>query len=363
MTALHGKSDAFVVHQEVPFNGGIPAGMLGIDTITPVPDFYVRGHAPVPTMDADSAVLHVGGMVDAPMQFTLEALKRDFAEHTMEITLQCAGNRRRELHDIKSMQANALLWGAEAISNATWTGVALGDVLRAVGVKDTAKHIEMLGNDLGASPDGSGFGSSIPIEKALQEGTLLAWAMNGEPLTPIHGAPLRAIVPGFVAARSVKWLTHITAQAEPSTNHFQSHDYKTFPTDITEDNVDWTGGTMLNHHATHAALLSPSEGETIAAGPRTLRGYALAAGDAIITRVEYSLDGGQNWHEATFNSTPRRWVWALWSAQVDIPAGEHTFVVRAFDSEGYVQPVRPADIWNFRGYQNNAWHWVSFKAE
>lgn len=246
MSAPFGKSDRFIVHQQSPFNGGVHPSALGHDALTPVPDFYVRGHGPVPTLDAETLVLHVGGMVSQPLTLSLDDLRRQFPERTLEITLQCAGNRRTELDTVRPMQKNALLWTTEAISNATWTGVELGDVLNAAGVQSDASHVELLGSDLGAAPDGGAFGGSVPIEKGLQPGTLLAWAMNGAPLTSIHGAPLRAIIPGYIAARSVKWLTRITAQDHPSKNHFQAHDYKTFPGNVTEHNVDWTKGTMLN---------------------------------------------------------------------------------------------------------------------
>lgn len=363
MKERYGKSDAFAVHQAMPFNGGVAPEMLGLDVLTPTPDFYVRGHGPVPTPDAEPYTLHIGGLVERPLSLTLADLKRDYPARTLEVTLQCAGNRRVELHRVQPMQENALLWNTEAISNAIWTGVELGDVLRAAGVSEGAGHVALLGGDSGAAPDGSAFGGSVPLDKALMPGTLLAWEMNGEPLPPIHGAPLRAIVPGFIAARSVKWLTQITVQEHPSQNHFQAHDYKTFPRDITEHNVDWSGGAMLNEHATHAAILTPAEGGTVGAGRTTVRGYALAAGNAVIRQVELSLDGGATWQAATFDFAPRLWVWALWTCEVELPPGELTLIVRAHDSDGYTQPEHPADIWNFRGYQNNAWHRVAVTVE
>lgn len=362
MPRKYGKSDAFVVHQESPFNGGVPAKDIPREDLTPTEDFYVRGHGPVPSLDAHSHVLHVRGMIERELTLSLNDLKRDFPVRRLEVTLQCAGNRRKELHAIRPMQKNALLWEAEAISNATWTGVEMGDVLRAAGIQEGASHVAMLGHDLGAAPDGGGFGGSVPIEKALMPGTLLAWEMNGEPLPPIHGAPLRAIVPGYIAARSVKWLTQITIQEHPSRNHFQAHDYKTFPQETTEYNVNWTMGTMLNEHATHAAILSPADGETVDTGNTTVYGYALAAGNAVITRVELSTDGGETWRDALFDTRPRLWVWARWSCEISLPAGKHTLIVRAHDSDGYIQPQHPAEIWNFRGYQNNAWHHVKISA-
>ena len=362
MSRRYGKSEIFAVHQESPFNGSVLARDISHDEITLTEDFYVRGHGPVPSLDRDSHRLHVRGMVERELTLTLDELKRDFPIRTLEVTLQCAGNRRKELHDIRPMQKNALLWEAEAISNAIWTGVEMGDVLRAAGVQEGAAHIAMLGHDLGAAPDGGGFGGSVPISKALMPGTLLAWEMNGEPLPQIHGAPLRTVVPGYIAARSVKWLTEINVQDHPSHNHFQAHDYKIFPPNVTEHNVNWTDGTMLNEHATHAAILSPGAGQKTGKGKTTVHGYALAAGNAVITRVELSMDGGETWQDAVFDSAPRQWVWARWSCQIGLAAGEHTLIVRAHDSDGYVQPQHPAEIWNFRGYQNNAWHHVKVEA-
>lgn len=363
MAGKYGKSHRFVVHQESPFNGGVSSNDISRDVITPTEDFYVRGHGPVPSLNAATHELHIRGMVDQELNLALADLKHEFPVHTLEVTLQCAGNRRKELHNLRPMQKNALLWEAEAISNATWTGVDMRDVLRAAGIQDEAAHVSMLGHDLGAAPDGGGFGGSIPIEKALMPGTLIAWEMNGEALVPIHGAPLRTIVPGYIAARSVKWLTQLIVQDHPSRNHFQAHDYKTFPLDITEHNVNWTAGTMLNEHATHAAILSPTEDSTLGTGVTTVYGYALAAGNAIITRVELSIDGGETWQDAVFDTAPRLWIWARWSCEVLLPEGDHILITRAYDSDGYVQPRHPSEIWNFRGYQNNAWHHVRIFAD
>ena len=147
MNVRFGKSDRFIVHQQSPFNGGVHPGALGQDALTPVSDFYVRGHGPVPTLDAETFVLHVGGMVNRPLTLSLDDLRQQFAERTLEITLQCAGNRRTELDTVRPMQKNALLWTTEAISNATWTGVELGDILKIAGVQSDASHVELLGSD------------------------------------------------------------------------------------------------------------------------------------------------------------------------------------------------------------------------
>lgn len=359
---MYGKANAFTIHQTDPFNGGPDPRELGRAAITPTNLFYVRGHAPVPHIAPEDCTVVVDGRVSHPLTLRLSDLQRGFPVKTVEVTLQCAGNRRTELHNVKPMQPNALLWTTEAISNATWTGVSLADVLMRVGVQNEAAHVAFLGADRGATPNGDGFGGSIPLSKAQSKEVLLAWAMNGEPLPLIHGGPLRVVVPGYYAARSVKWLTHIIVQDAPSDNHFQSHDYKVFPPEVTEDNVDWASGEMLNEQRTHAVILSPTDGDTVGAGTVALEGYAIAGGDSIITDVEVSLDGGESWRTARLTTEPRKWIWTLWRAEVELAAGAHTIVVRASDNAGSAQPLAVEDIWNFRGYQNFAWHRVAITA-
>ncbi|MBK9124966.1 MAG: molybdopterin-dependent oxidoreductase [Chloroflexi bacterium] len=359
---MHGKANAFIIHQTDPFNGGPDPRVLAREAITPADLFYVRGHAPVPQIPPEDCTVVVDGLVSHPLTLRLSDLQRGFPVKTSEVTLQCAGNRRTELHNVKPMQPNALLWMTEAISNATWTGVSLSDILMRVGVQDEASHVAFLGADRGASPNGDGFGGSIPLSKAQGKDVLLAWAMNGEPLQPIHGGPLRVVVPGYYAARSVKWLNRITVQDGPSDNHFQSHDYKVFPPDVTEDNVEWEAGEMLGEQRTHAALLSPVDGDAVDVGKVTLEGYAMAGGDSMINGVEISLDGGESWRAADLTTEPRQWIWTLWRAEVELPAGEHTIIVRANDNAGSTQPPAVEDLWNFRGYQNFAWHRVAISA-
>lgn len=359
---MYGKANSFTVHEMEPFNGGPDPHELAREALTPTDLFYVRGHAPIPHVAPGDFTVVVDGMVSHPLTLRLADVQRSFPVKTAEITLQCAGNRRTELDRVGSMQPNALLWRTEAISNATWTGVSLADILLRVGVQDGASHVAFLGADRGACPNGDGFGGSIALDKAQRKDVLLAWAMNGEPLQQVHGGPLRLVVPGHYAARSVKWLTHIYVQDRPSDNHFQTHDYKVFPADITEDNVDWDAGEALGEQRTHAVLLRPSDGDPVNAGRLTLEGYAMAGGDALISAVEWSMDDGKSWHAAELTTEPRPWIWTLWRAVAEVPAGEHTIVVRASDTAGSIQPPTVAEIWNFRGYQNTAWHRVAITA-
>jgi sulfite oxidase len=174
--------------------------------------------------------------------------------------------------------------------------------------------------------------------------------MNGEPLTPEHGAPLRAVVPGYIGARSVKWLTHVNALARPSENHFQAVAYRLIPAD------DPGGeGVALGAVAVNADIVVPAPGERVGAGPLEVRGYAFAGDDRLIVRVDVSTDGGRHWREAELLGYDARWAWRQWRTVVDVRPGELEIVARAWDSAAGTQPEDPASLWNPKGYVNNSW--------
>lgn len=355
----HGKAPQFVEHQSEPFNGGVPASLLRETFITPYPHFYVRSHAPhIPEINPATYRLAITGQVRVPLALALDTLKRDFAPVTVTATLQCAGNRRSELHAVRPMPGESVMWRDEAISTAEWTGVRLADVLSYA--QADGLHVAFTSLDA-CEKDGRtfGYGGSIPIDKALSPDVLLAYAMNGEALQPVHGFPLRVVVPGYIAARSVKWLGTIHVQDLPSDNFFQSRDYKLFPPDVTgQMPVDWSQGEMLGGLRTDALITAPGDGATLNAGPVTVTGYAMPGEGALITGVEISTDDGASWTAARLMTEPAAHVWAFWEAQITLPAGTHRLTVRAHDSLGSVQPATAADAWNFRGYMNNARHRV-----
>jgi sulfite oxidase len=174
--------------------------------------------------------------------------------------------------------------------------------------------------------------------------------MNGQPLAADHGAPLRVIVPGYIGARSVKWLTHIRVEREPTDNHFQSA-YSIHG--ATSGNGEVLGPLRLN------SAFALADGARLAPGPHTLRGWSMAGGDATIIRVEVSTDGGSTWTGARFTTPETRYVWRLWEADVTLGGFSHELVCRAFDSSGASQPADPHDVWNAKGYMNNCWHRVA----
>jgi sulfite oxidase len=320
----------------------------------------VRNHGDTPAVDAEGFRLRVDGLVRSPLELSLGTLRERFTPVTLTATLQCAGNRRTELIALEPIPGE-LPWGAEAIGNATWTGARLSDVLRSAGIADDAAHVAFLGLDtIEKQGRRFGFGGSIPIEKAVRSEVLLAWEMNGQPLTAVHGAPLRLVVPGYVGARSVKWLAHITAQAEPSDNYYQAHAYKLFPPHVRASSVDWSQGIMLGESTLGAVITKPENGATVA-GDAEVEGWAIAGGDHRLDRVELTTDDGESWHTATLLDPERPWVWSRWRARLTLPAKSATIAVRAWDDAGHTQPPDATGTWNFKGYMNNCWHRVTVR--
>jgi sulfite oxidase len=183
--------------------------------------------------------------------------------------------------------------------------------------------------------------------------------MNGEALAPEHGYPLRVIVPGYAGVRSAKWLAAIEVRATPSDCPIQSQDYKLLPPDIvSKDDIDWERGVTIDEMPLNAAICEPAPHVVLVPGPARVRGYATASGRAIV-RVDVSGDAGRSWRQATLQAdTGAPWSWTLWSAELDLPEGEHEIVVRAWDSAGQTQPAAVADTWNIKGYLCAAWHRV-----
>ncbi|MES1241906.1 MAG: sulfite oxidase [Acidobacteriota bacterium] len=351
-----GKHPDILVRQERPLNAGPPPEQLRQSFLTPNASFFVRNHGDVPHVDRESYRLAFNGLVRKPLKISLDELQR-LPKVAVKATLQCAGNRREEMMAVRPIP-NELGWGNEAVSTAEWKGVPLRDLLAAVEPLPEAKHVAFAGLD---ETERHGhrfnFGGSIPLDKALASEVLLAYEMNGEALPPVHGAPLRVVVPGYIGARSVKWLSAVTLQEVPSDNYFQAVAYRLFPQNVDHTNVDWDTGLMLGSFNVNSLILSPVGGETLAAGTVTVRGMAFA-GEREVARAEVSADGGRTWTVAELGFERARWAWRFWEAKLDLPAGEHEIVCRAWDTAAQTQPEHPAQVWNFKGYMNNAWHRV-----
>jgi sulfite oxidase len=235
----------------------------------------------------------------------------------------------------------------------------LRDVLRAAGVGAGARHVAFSSLDE-ATFEGQqvSYGSSVALEKAFSPDVILAYEMNDEILAPEHGFPLRVLVPGYIGARSVKWLRDITLQEHPSSNPFQARDYKTFPPDITGATVDWTRGRTVEDLILNAVITTPGDGETVSPGPALVEGYAIAGEEAPVERVEVSIDGGKTWTTGTIVERADPYAWCFWEVALDLSPGDCVLIVRAWDVSSRTQPEEIGPVWNFKGYMNNAWHRV-----
>lgn len=318
-------------------------------------------------VDEKDYELEITGMGVEEKALTLDILKSKFEKVSVTATIQCAGNRRSDMVKVKPVKG--LNWEGGAIGNAVWSGVRLRDVLEFCGLKDVSKirHIQFEGLD--TDPTNVPYGASIPIEKLLNplSDVILAYEMNGEPLSRDHGYPLRVIVPGVAGARNVKWLGKIILSDKESDSHWQQNDYKGFCPSVDWDTVDFKSSLAIQELPVISAICDPLEGQRVSLqnGKLIVNGYAWSGGGCKVIRVDVTANKGQHWQPAEIiqqeNANPGRcWSWVLWRAE--IPLNENVNEVeiwaKAVDSNYNTQPESFENIWNLRGVLANAYHRV-----
>ncbi len=351
----HGK---LIAHQTVPMNAEPPLTDLVKTWITPNDLFYIRSHAPVPKIDTKSFRLKVEGMVETPLELSLDELAT-LEQRSAVATMTCAGNRRYEHSRVSPIKG--VPWQEGAIGNAKWSGTLLSAVLKKAGIKPEASHVWFDGLDeIERSSGVIPFGGSIPLGKAMDDsdtmpGALLCTGMNGDPLPPDHGFPLRTVVPGYIGARSVKWLGKITVSDKPSLNHYVATAYK-----VVEEGTDleWAEEGPIYRFPLNSVICTPTPNDKLKPGTVSVAGYAIPPGESgrTITRVNVSVDGGKTWKRAKISSPVNAYCWVLWKAEVDVSNGTDEIIVRAVDSKKNTQPRRVD--WNMKGYLFNSWHRV-----
>jgi DMSO/TMAO reductase YedYZ molybdopterin-dependent catalytic subunit len=314
-----------------------------VGLITPNDRFYVRNHFSVPRIDADSWSLSVHGHVRRHLTLTLADIRR-LPSQSLLVTLECAGNGRSMLEPSVAGEP----WDLGAVSTAEWTGVPLVELLDRAGVAGAAREVVFRGVDHNTTGDRSDtfrFERSLPIEAAQESEALLAYAMNGEPLSPNHGFPLRLIVPGWYAMASVKWLGEIAVTDQPFRGYFQADRYV----------IEGDGGAgdvvePLTRVRVRSVITEPERGDVVRRGELVIRGYAWS-GNGAIKRVD--VDIGEGWHVARLLDDAHPYAWRRWeiTKRVD-KGGRITLRSRATDSNGLTQPEQAA--WNRLGYANNA---------
>jgi sulfite oxidase len=343
------------------YDEGLNAGTLlqvaPNQLITPVSAFFRRNHAPAPAVDLATWRLKLNGFVSKPLSLTYDELVNGFTQHEVTATLVCAGLRRAEFLPLGSLRGE-LPWQADAVSTGVWRGVRLREVLAAVGVDDAAAHVEFIGLDQVTRKGVTfGYGASIALEKALSDEVLLATHLNGEPLPRAYGFPLRAVVPGWIGARSVKWLSDINLRAAPSDNYFQTEAYRIARSENPSDPRDVRSGEAMTEVPLNAVIVEPTVKTPLTAGPVQVRGWAIGTGGRPVTKVEVAVEGVQAWIQATITATAGRFGWSFWEATITLEAGSHVLIARAADDLG-MMPERLEDTWNIKTYGNNAWHRV-----
>ena len=314
--------------------------------MTPAGLHYLLVHYDIPVVDPESWRLTVGGRVGRELSLSLDELRSRPAV-TLPVTLECAGNGRAHLSPRPVSQP----WLLEAVGTAEWTGTPLRGVLEEAGVDGAAVEVLFRGLDRGVEGgEEQQFERSLTLGEAQREEVLLAYAMNGQPLPPQHGFPLRLIVPGWYGMTSVKWLDRITVLDQPFEGYQQAHGYRVRQTpDEQGEPVSWMQPRSLMippgipDFATRERRLEP--------GRCTVRGRAWS-GLGSVERVAVSADGGTSWSDARLGSQASEWAWRAWEWDwEDRPPGVYELCCRATDSAGNSQPLEAP--WNLGGYANN----------
>lgn len=325
-------------------NRGMPLEALRYP-ITPAGMHYLLIHYDIPEVDAGRWRLDIAGVVSRPLSLTLAEIKERPAR-TIAVTMECAGNGRALFAPRRISQP----WFLEAVATAEWTGTPLRGLLEEVGLRSEVGEIVFTGLDKGIEGgEVQHYQRSLRLDEAMREEVLLAYAMNGAPLQPQHGYPLRLLVPGWYGMTSVKWLDRIEAVAGPFQGFQMLRTYRYARS--AED-----PGEAVDLIRVRALMIPPgipdflTRARVLEAGPVTLAGRAWA-GRLSVARVEVSVDGGGTWSDAELAEPVSAYAWTGWTFRWNASPGRHILCARASDSEGRVQPLE--EQWNFGGYGNN----------
>jgi DMSO/TMAO reductase YedYZ molybdopterin-dependent catalytic subunit len=354
LLSMDGKA-ALVVLQDRPLNAETPTHLLD-DDVTPIENFFIRNNGLVPEAPRDPAAwkIKIDGEVNTPLELTVGELATRFTNVTAQLQLECGGNGRSFFQP----EARGNQWGNGAVGCAEWTGVRLMDVLKAAGLKPSAVYTAHYGADptLTGSTETPTISRGVPIAKAMDDNTLIATRMNGQPIPLIHGGPVRLVVPGYPGSTSHKWLTRIWIRdKEHDGPGMTGAAYRVTRTPIVP------GGTtpdsnlrVLESMPVRSVITNIPNGTTLPDGVRDLvvRGHAWA-GERMVRTVAVSINYGTSWALTQLNPPPNRHAWQNWQTTVTLPsAGYFEIWSRATDQDGNMQP-HVAGNWNPQGYGAN----------
>ncbi len=327
-------------------NHALPLEALRWD-VTPIGLHYLLTHFDIPDVDPASWRLEIGGLVERHLSLSLDDLRARPAVE-VAVTLECAGNGRAHVEPRVVSQP----WLLEAVGTARWRGIPVAALLREAGVGEGAVEVLFTGSDRGVEGgEEQAYERSLPVDALLEGDALLAYDVNGIPLPPQHGAPLRLIVPGWYGMTSVKWLERITVLDAPFAGYQMRHAYRVRLHEYEE-------GEPITEIAPRSLMIPPgipeymTRSRIVPAGFCELSGRAWC-GSSEIVQVDVSTDGGATWSPARLgDASLGRWAWRAWTFAWEAEPGEHELCCRARAADGSEQPLEPP--WNVGGYLNNA---------
>ncbi|MTB50326.1 sulfite oxidase [Lewinella sp. W8] len=360
--ALPGKHPGLIVLNDRPINAETPPELLD-DKLTPNDRFFVRNNGiPPENVDLSTWTLTIEGESAAQTKtYTLAELKQKFTPVTLQLTLECGGNGRKEFNP----PAKGNQWSTGAVGCAAWTGIRLRDVLEDVGVKSDAVYVGYYGKDthISGQADKVVISRGVPIDKAMEAESLIAWEMNGKPIPMLNGYPLRLVFGGYPASASGKWLSKIVIRNQVHDGPKMTGQSYRVPckpvapgTKVPDEEMCIIEGMPVK-----SLITFPKTGATLRQRQALpIRGKAWTSTEKI-TRVDYSIDFGATWQSCTLEPAANRYAWQQFSADIRFPEiGYYEVWARATDANGIAQPMLLPG-WNPRGYLNNACHRIAIK--
>jgi DMSO/TMAO reductase YedYZ molybdopterin-dependent catalytic subunit len=359
-SGMAGK-EGLTILGDIPLNAETPVHLLD-EKITSAKHMFVRNNGLTPFFNAEDIAnwrLAIDGEVETPLDLSIEELRNEFDQVTLQLQIECGGNGRKFM----TPAARGNQWTFGAVSCAEWTGVRLRDVLMRAGLKQSAVYTGHYGADLHLSgdPDKSPISRGVPIAKALEPHTIIATAMNGADIPLLNGHPLRVIAPGWPGSCSQKWLTRISIRDREHDGEKmggQSYRVPKFPvapgTEVADADMK-----IIESMPVKSIITAPLTGHRIKAGQTfEARGHAWA-GDNEVSAMDVSVDFGATWARADLTAPANRHAWQHWRRALSLPErGYYEIWARATDDEGRMQPATQPG-WNPRGYLNNLQHRIA----
>ena len=361
---IPGKSDQLVILNDRPVNAETPSHLLD-DDLTPNELFFVRNNGiPPQNIDPDNWTIEISGeSAKQKKSYSLNEIKKKFEHISLELTLECGGNGRKEFNP----PAKGNQWSTGAVGCAKWTGIRLKDLLKDVGIKSNAVYLAYYGADthLSGDPSKVSISRGVPIQKALEDESMLAWSMNDEDIPLMNGHPVRLVFGGMPASCSGKWINKLVIRDRVHDGAKMGGQSYRIPCEPVApgSKVEDKDMCIIESMPVKSLITFPRSGATIKRSQTLpIRGHAWTSADEI-TAMEYSIDFGVNWHSCELHKPSNRFAWQRFKAEIEFPeSGYYEVWARASDSNSDRQPIILPG-WNPKGYLNNACHRIAVKVE